>query len=113
MPFKHTTQTDQRIRDGYARSEPVAEIAAALGVTRNVVIGRAGRIGLSGTYDQKVVRERIGAAHRGSRRDYVKRPRMRAWWANRPAAERAAHIAKLRAGRAAKVNTAHKNSEVL
>jgi hypothetical protein len=109
MSFKHTPETDLRIRVGYSASEPVQSIADDLGVSKNVVIGRAGRIGLSGTYDQRVVRQRIGDANRGSRRsEKFPRPNMRAWWANRPADERADHIAKLRAGRMAKVNTAHK-----
>jgi hypothetical protein len=45
--FKHTAESDARIRQGYAREERVSAIARALGVSRNVVIGRANRIGLS------------------------------------------------------------------
>jgi hypothetical protein len=45
--FKHTAETDARIRKGYEEGEWVADIAAALGVTRNTVIGRARRIGLA------------------------------------------------------------------
>ena len=111
MVFKHTTDTDQHIRNGYANSQPVRSIAAVLGVTKNVVIGRARALGLTGTYDQKVARERAADANRGSKRSRkIPRPNQRAWWANRPEAERVAHIAKMRAALAAKVNTAHKNS---
>lgn len=45
--FKHTPETDAVIRGGYAVNRKVAEIAAELGVTRNVVIGRARRLGLA------------------------------------------------------------------
>ena len=45
--FRHTERTDKIIRDGYANGLPVREIAAALGVSRNVVIGRAFRLGLA------------------------------------------------------------------
>lgn len=38
---------DARIRLGYRRHERIELIAAALGVTRNAVIGRAYRMGLS------------------------------------------------------------------
>ena len=49
MSFKHTAETDARIRQGYEAGERVLDIANALGVSRNVVIGRAGRIGLART----------------------------------------------------------------
>lgn len=45
--LKHTNESDARIREGYAAGERVSSIAAALGATRNVVIGRAFRLGLS------------------------------------------------------------------
>lgn len=45
--FKHTEQTDAVIRSGYAANAPVSAIAAELKTTRNTVIGRANRIGLS------------------------------------------------------------------
>ena len=47
MSFKHTEETDARIRRGYEAGELVSGIAAELGVTRNVIIGRARRIGLA------------------------------------------------------------------
>ena len=37
----------RRLRDGIARDEPRRQIAAALGCTRNAVIGKARRLGLS------------------------------------------------------------------
>jgi hypothetical protein len=99
MSFKHTAESDQRIRDGYARSEPIREIGDALGLTRNAVIGRARRLGLTGTYDLVVAHQRIGDAHRGTKRAYVPRPGVRDWWANRPVEDKAAHFAKMWAGR--------------
>ena len=45
--FTHTDQTDAIIRAGYAANRPVREIAAELGATKNVVVGRAFRLGLS------------------------------------------------------------------
>ena len=51
--FRHTERTDKIIRAGYANATPVREIAAALGVSRNVVIGRAARLGLSKAGRQK------------------------------------------------------------
>ena len=36
----------RRLRDGIARDEPRRQIAAALGCTRNAVIGKACRLGL-------------------------------------------------------------------
>lgn len=47
MRFTHTPETDAVIRSGYAVNRRVADIAADLGVTRNVVIGRARRLGLA------------------------------------------------------------------
>ncbi len=97
--FRHTPESDQRIRDGYSATEPVQSIADALGVTRNVVIGRARRIGLAGTYDAQVVRQRIGDAHRGMKHKSGPRPKMRAWWASLSSDDRAAHVAKMAAAR--------------
>lgn len=45
--FKHTSETDAIIRDGYAANRRVADIANEMGVSRSVVIGRAFRLGLS------------------------------------------------------------------
>jgi hypothetical protein len=45
--FKHSPETDAIIRDGYAKDLPVNWIAKKLRVTKNVVIGRARRLGLS------------------------------------------------------------------
>lgn len=47
MIFKHTEETDARIRLGYEAGERVAAIARELKTTRNVVIGRAYRLGLA------------------------------------------------------------------
>lgn len=47
MRYKHTPETDARIRRGYQAGERVLDIANDLGVTRKVVIGRAFRLGLS------------------------------------------------------------------
>lgn len=44
--FSHTGASDSVIRDGYAVKRRVADIAAELGVTRSVVIGRARVLGL-------------------------------------------------------------------
>lgn len=46
MSFNHTAETDARICQGYEAGERVLDIANALGVSRNVVIGRANRLGL-------------------------------------------------------------------
>ena len=45
--IKPTRKRDDAIRHGYALGTPVRVIAEALGVTRNVVIGRAYRLGLT------------------------------------------------------------------
>jgi hypothetical protein len=47
MTFRHTPATDAIIRQGYADGILVIDIAETLGVTRNVVIGRARRLGLT------------------------------------------------------------------
>lgn len=47
--FKHTDKTDARIRRGYEAGDLVVDIAAELRVTRDVVIGRARRLGLAKT----------------------------------------------------------------
>lgn len=47
LPFKHTEESDARIRRGYEAGERVLNIANELGVSRNVIIGRARRIGLA------------------------------------------------------------------
>jgi hypothetical protein len=68
--FRHTERTDKIIRDGYANATPVREIAAALGVSRNVVIGRARRIGLADpdrqpTYSETVRQLAVNEYRRG------------------------------------------------
>ncbi len=47
MKSKHAGANDEVIRAGYEANRRVSEIAAELGVTRNVVIGRARRLGLA------------------------------------------------------------------
>ena len=47
MMFTHTKETDARIRRAYACGEKISRVADALGTTRNVIIGRAHRLGLS------------------------------------------------------------------
>ena len=77
--FAHTEATDSRIRRGYEGGERVVAIAADLNVTRNVVIGRARRLGLTKagrqfdglarfhatlTQEQKSERGRYAVSHR-------------------------------------------------
>lgn len=45
--FKHTPETDQIIAAGYRNGDPVNWIAKKLRCSKNVVIGRAYRLGLS------------------------------------------------------------------
>lgn len=45
----HTDKTDARIRKAYENEERISDVARELGCTRNVVIGRANRLGLSQT----------------------------------------------------------------
>lgn len=47
MTSKHAGKNDAVIIAGYAANRRVADIAAELGVTRNVIIGRARRLGLN------------------------------------------------------------------
>lgn len=45
--FKHCAESDAIIRAGYERGTSVDQIAKKLKVSKNVVIGRARRIGLA------------------------------------------------------------------
>lgn len=47
--MKHTDETDARIRRAYENLERLRDVAAELGCTRNVIIGRARRLGLAET----------------------------------------------------------------
>lgn len=105
--FSHTPETDQRIRDGYRVNEPVCEIAAALNVSRNTVIGRARRLGLNRTWRTKVGHDRFMSdpARREAHAKSLSRPRpaQALWWASREVEEKYDHIRKLQAGRAAAI----------
>lgn len=91
--FKHNAQTDARIREGYAASEPVEEIAAAIGISKNAVIGRARRIGAK--YDDlSIAKIRAGEKMRGR-----ENPKRAAHWATIPREARCAFMAKIRAAR--------------
>jgi len=46
IPLKHSAATDERIRRAYENCEVIADVAHELGFTRNMVIGRARRLGL-------------------------------------------------------------------
>jgi hypothetical protein len=46
VPFRHTPATDAVIRAGYRVNRPIRDMADELGVTRDVVCGRARRLGL-------------------------------------------------------------------
>lgn len=45
--FNHSAETDRIIAEGYRKGDPVNWIAKKLRCTKNVVIGRARRIGVS------------------------------------------------------------------
>lgn len=90
--FKHTPETDEKIRAGYMNHLPVRVIADELGVTRNVVIGRAGRLGLG---DMENIKRYHASdeARETSRKTQIKR------WANATPEQRKAIGASMKEGR--------------
>lgn len=64
--FKHCPESDAIIRAGYGRGTSVDQIAKKLKVSKNVVIGRARRIGLADPQNGFLARS-SGHAKRWSR----------------------------------------------
>lgn len=109
MSFTHTEKSDDRIRRGYSECEPVSAVALSLGVSRNTVIGRARRLGLTGTYDPAAARRNISRAQKG-------KPKfgLRDYWAQLAPEEKRRRMLPAWAGLGRKsiyVSTAHKFSE--
>jgi hypothetical protein len=82
--FKHTLETDKRIRDGYAVNERVLDIATALGVTRNVIIGRAYRLGL-GDPERRAANNKVFGRRAFTQEEKDRHGAfMREWWDKNP-----------------------------
>ncbi len=79
--FKHTPESDQRIRDGYASNERVLSIAKDLGVSRNVIIGRAFRLGLADPHRLEANQGKFPAIPTEESK-IIRRAKMKAHWSD-------------------------------
>jgi hypothetical protein len=86
MKSKHAAKNDAAIIAGYAANRRVRDIAADLGVTRNVVIGRARRLGLS---DPSRLESARSARYGVDEATETKRQ----WWADHPEAREERRVA--------------------
>lgn len=96
--FNHTAETDAIIRAGYAEHRPVVHIANDLGVSKNVVIGRARRIGLSSQGNLTFALENRDLSEQARRSIGLKK---KAWWAENPD-QKAPAVRRMLEGRKAK-----------